>query len=231
MTMAAGPDVSRILAVIAEPSRAAMLASLLGATMLPAGELARCAGVTAQTASGHLLRLLEAGIVAVEVQGRHRYYRLASEQAATAVEALLALAPPPRVRSLRESELLHRLRKARTCYDHLAGELGVALEEALRGSGAIIRRDRDYTLTAAGEGMLAAINIDGETLRCSRRVLARACLDWSERRHHVAGALGAALLSSMIELGWLRRVPGGRALQVTPTGRDGLLTVFGVRVE
>ncbi|MDA8346617.1 MAG: metalloregulator ArsR/SmtB family transcription factor [Thermaerobacter sp.] len=229
--MSGQPDFSSVLSLIAEPSRVAMLVELMEGTMLPAGELARRAGITAQTASGHLSLLAQAGLVKVEAQGRHRYYRLASEPAANALEALLVLAPPTKVRSLRESDALRRLRKARTCYDHVAGELGVALEEALRTRGALVLDGRNYVLTGTGEELLSELGVNVPALRSTRRAFARTCLDWSERRYHVAGALGAAVATQFTELGWLQRIPGGRALCVTQTGREGLEGAFGLRLD
>ncbi|MDA5109076.1 ArsR/SmtB family transcription factor [Brevibacillus thermoruber] len=219
--------------LIGDPSRAAMLLQLMDGRALPAGELARRARISPQTASAHLGKLVAGGLLALETHGRHRYYRLRGPEVAQALEGLLILSPPGPVRSLRESEERKALRFARTCYDHLAGRVGVRLAEQLTHRGWLTRLDAPsaagkWELTPAGEEALAAFGLDIPALRRSRRSFARPCLDWMERRHHLAGALGAALTARLFELGWLRRHPSSRAVILTEAGRTGLHDAFGV---
>lgn len=218
--MPADADVARAAAVIGDPTRAAFLLALSEVDALPATELASRARVPASTASGHLVKLVDAGLVSVEPQGRHRYYRLADPAVARALEALAVIAPERQARSLREATIGEAIREARTCYDHVAGRLGVAIADALVRDGVLQAQETEYVL--ADGARLAAVGIDVDGLASSRRRLARQCLDWSERRHHVAGALGAALASRLFDLGWIERVPGSRAVRVTDTGRQEL---------
>jgi hypothetical protein len=174
-----------------------------------------------------LRRLLDAELLAVEVQGRHRYYRLIDERAARAFEALAALAPVRPFRSLRQYRGTLKLRLARTCYDHLAGKVAVHLANALVEGNVLVQREGKYVLGETGVEQFTAFGLDIPALERTRRSFAHPCLDWSERRHHIAGALGAALLTRMIDLGWLSRYPGNRAVRVHEAGRRGLLEFFG----
>jgi DNA-binding transcriptional ArsR family regulator len=216
-------DVASVAALLADPARARMLDTLLAGQALPAGELARHAGVSPQTASAHLRRLLDGRLLAVEAQGRHRYYRLAGPVVAEALEALALIAPPLPVRSLRQSQRAEALRFARSCYDHLAGAVGVALADSLLRSGALRpAAGRDYEVTPEGERLLGGLGVDVDGLRRQRRALVRDCLDWTERTPHLAGALGAALLERLLGLGWVVRGRVPRGLVLTDAGRDGL---------
>jgi DNA-binding transcriptional ArsR family regulator len=217
-------DIAPVAALMADRARAAMLVALLGGRALAAGELARVAGVSAPTASAHLGRLLDGGLVTVVRQGRHRYYRLAGPQPAEVIEALGRISPRTQVTSLRQCRQAERLRRARSCYDHLAGEAGVALYDALAGGG-LVEAD-PFGTTEKGEERLAELGIDTGALRKARRRFAAECLDWTERRPHLSGALGAALLARFLELDWLER-GAGRELRVTPAGRGGLADSFG----
>lgn len=228
--MNADVNIAAAAALIADPTRAAFLDELLDGRALPAGELARRAGVTASTASNHLAKLIEGGLVSVERSGRHRYFRLASPTVAQALEALSAVAPAKPVRSLRQSQVAEALRSGRTCYDHLAGVLGVRLTQTLVESGSLTSNDSGFELTPAGESRLTEFGIDLPAARRSRRAFAPRCLDWSERRHHLAGALGAALLHRFLDLGWIARADSSRAVQVTPVGQSGLLETFGLHL-
>src|SRR4051794_4814591 len=221
-------DVAAAAELVGHPARAAMLGALMDDRGLPATELAAAAGVTAPTASSHLARLLDGRLVTVERHGRHRYYRLAGHEVAEAVEALARIAPPGPAPAPVAKSTAGELRAARTCYDHLAGVLGVALADALQGDGTLERRDRAFTLSADGEARLRALGVDLDAVRGQRRAFARACLDWSERRDHVAGALGAALLRRLLELGWIERDDRSRAVRVTAAGRTGLAERLGV---
>ena len=211
-----------VAALVAEPARAAILDALMDGRAHRASELARRAGIAPSTASGHLARLLSGGLVLCDVQGRERCYRLASASVAEALEALARLAPPARVRTLRAANRSDVIRTARTCYDHLAGRLGVGLTEALVQEGALVVRDASYELTAAGEKTLARLGVDVGAARARRRSFARACLDWSERRPHLAGALGASLADALLADGWVKRRPNDRGLSVTGEGTSGL---------
>jgi len=195
--MSGDADVAAVAALVAEPSPAAILDALMDGNAHRASELARRAGIAPSTASGHLARLLAGGLVSCDVQGRERCYRLASASTAEALEALARLAPTAQVQSLRAANRGEVARAARTCYDHLAGRLGVCLTEALVDRGALLVRDASYELTAAGEEMLARLGVDVGAARTRRRSFAHACLDWSERRPHLAGALGAALADAL----------------------------------
>ncbi len=220
-------DVAAAAGLFADRTRADLVAALLDGRALTAGELARATDVSAATASTHLRRLLDAGVLAVEAQGRHRYYRLVDERAANAFESLAALAPVRPVRSLRQSRVAVELRVARTCYDHLAGQVAVLLADRCMETGVLTRGEHGFELGEHGAEQLTAFGLDLDEIRRARRSFAHPCLDWSERRHHVAGALGAALLNRMVELGWLTRRPRHRAVRVEPAGRRGLLEVFG----
>jgi DNA-binding transcriptional ArsR family regulator len=222
------PDLSVIAGLIGDPTRAIILSALLSGQSLPASELAYRAHITPQTASEHLSRLVEGGLLDVSRTGRHRYYRLKNAEVARALEALAAISPAPRVRTQPQSADYHALCFARSCYDHLAGKLGVALTHALLDKGYLVADEQSFTLTEAGSGWLAGWSIDESQLRNGRRLFARACLDWSERENHLAGGLGAAVLSHLLADGWVARVPGGRTLRLTEAGRAGFQREFGI---
>jgi len=282
-------DVVPAAALIAEPTRAAMITALLDDRPLAAGELARLAGVSPATASAHLARLLNGGLVTMIKQGRHRYYQLAGPEIAAAMEALahLSTANPVQVRSLRESRDAAALAEARTCYDHLAGRAGVALLEALlaqriltpapgggelaacgpnggapqEGNGATANigghgekgspdgghagyegrhahaapqapiRPEAFEVTADGMATLTSFGLNIGALERTRRRFAGACLDWTERKPHLNGALGAAMTARLLGLGWIERGTRRRAVRVTPAGREGLAATFGWSLE
>lgn len=217
-------DLATVGAAIGDPARALMLNALLGGRALPATDLARIGRVAPSTASGHLARLADARLVEVERQGRHRYYRLAGADVAHALEALAAVAPTGATHSLSAARASDAERAGRSCYDHLAGQLGMAVTDALVDAGALERS----SLALADPASFTALGIDAETTPPGRRPLTRACLDWSERRHHLAGHLGAALLDSLLDRAWVTRAPRGRALRLTDHGRRGLDRVLGV---
>jgi DNA-binding transcriptional ArsR family regulator len=219
--MPVDPNFAHTAALIGDPTRAAMLAALLGGKALTASELAHGACVSPQTASMHLARLLDGGLLRVVASGRHRYYQLAGGHVAQVLETLSTIAPPAQVTSLRQSESARAIRFARTCYDHLAGTVGVALTERLVECDILAQFGDAYQVTATGIAWLADHAIDAERVMHHRRVAARACLDWSERRSHVAGAFGAVLADWLLTQGWLGRVPGSRALRLTEAGRTG----------
>jgi DNA-binding transcriptional ArsR family regulator len=216
-------DVAAVAALIGDRARSAMLHALLDGSQRPAGELARAARVSAPTASGHLRRLVEAGLLDVQPRGRHRYYALAGPPVAAVLEALAVIAPPLPIRSLRQARTAFALAEARSCYDHLAGRAGVALRTALLAAGALEPTGpRDHRLTDRGRVLLDDLGVRSDHLQHSRRMLARDCLDWTERLPHLAGALPAALLDRFVELNWITRRHSDRSLTITELGQHHL---------
>jgi DNA-binding transcriptional ArsR family regulator len=221
--------IAAVAELIGEPARAAILIALADGRALPAGELARAAGVSAQSASGHLGKLVVGGLLAVRNEGRHRYYRMASPEVGHALEALGAIATRPRAPNAERPPETRALHHARLCYDHLAGCVGVKLAESFERSGLIqAEGEREYELGPQGESGFAALGLDVEALRQTRRSFARRCLDWTERRPHLAGALGAALCARLIELEWVARMPKTRAMRITHRGARELAERFGI---
>ncbi len=216
--MADGPSIARIASAIGDHARAEVLSALMADRALTASELATIAGVTKATISAHLARLLDSGLIAVTVQGRHRYFRLAGRDVAELLESLMGVAFRAGAVRLRSSPREPALRKARRCYDHLAGELGVfAFEALLRRK--LLRQDGEaLTLTTAGLAWCRGRDIEVEELSRQRRALCRPCLDWSERRTHLAGSLGTALLDKIEKMGWARRVSTSRIVAFTAAG-------------
>lgn len=229
--MAVEPDIAAVAALIGDQRRAAMLDALLGRAAVSAGELAARAGVRPQTASSHLAKLIAGGLVIVSRKSRMRMYKLAGPHVAQTLEAISLVAPPTRIATLHQSDSSKALRLARTCYDHLAGRLGVLLAEALVARRLLRPRGDGFIVTAAGERSLRSLGIDVESARATRRSFARACLDWSERRDHLAGALGSAIAGRLFELGWIERRRCDRGVQLTAAGRAGLTRRFGVRLD
>jgi DNA-binding transcriptional ArsR family regulator len=229
MTIAYQPDIAPVAALFAEPSRAAMLRALLDGRALTAGELAKVAGVSAATASEHLARLLDGGLVVVRRQGRHRYYELSGPPVADALESLSLISHDMPPRSLRQSGEARALAAARTCYDHLAGRAGVELLDAMLRTGVLVSDEDEYDVTASGSEVLASFGVDVDEVRGSRRRFAGACLDWTQRRSHLNGALGAAITTRLFELGWIARGPRRRSVAITEAGRTGLAQSFGWR--
>jgi DNA-binding transcriptional ArsR family regulator len=234
--MASNAMFAEVAALAGDPARAGMLHALMDGRALIASELARVAGVAPQTASGHLARMTAAGILSVEKQGRHRYHRLASPAVARMMESIMQVASdlePPRKRLTTGPREL-ALRRARTCYDHLAGELGVALTDGLIGCGYAELTSEAGLVTGAGVEFLGRIGVDVAALSARRgkgagRILCRPCLDWSERRSHLAGAVGAAICARSFDKGWIRRIEGTRAVTITPKGLGVFREQFGAR--
>lgn len=216
-----------VASLLGDPSRANILCALLRGDALTAKELAYAARVSPQTASGQLARLSEAGLIVTLRQGRFRYYRLAGRPVAQMLEGIMNVATmrPPRVRPLRMEQ---PMRQARLCYDHCAGRLGVGMLDSLLRRGLIALGDDCGTVTAAGARFFLAFGLDIEALRRQRRIFCGPCLDWSERRPHLAGALGAALARRLFDLGWIERVHGTRTLMITTPGDTALRHLFGV---
>src|SRR6202142_1967806 len=229
-TMKAGPDIAMVAALVGDPARANMLTALMTGRALTASELAHEAGVTPQTASSHLAKLEAGGLIEQEKQGRHRYFRLAAPDVAGVLQGLEGLAArggPLRVRTGPKDPAL---RRARVCYDHLAGDLGVQMLDSMKKQRLLRQRKHDIELTAEGDPFLAkALQISAESLAHPRRPLCKACLDWSERRHHLAGTLGAALMTRFTELKWAARdaTPGSRVVNFTRTGERRFAALFG----
>lgn len=206
-----GPSIASIAALIGEHTRAEILTALMGGQALTATELSTHASVTKQTLSTHLAKLTEANLLAVESQGRHRYFRLADEDVARLLESLMGVAFRAGAVRLRSSPREPALRKARICYDHLAGDMGVMVYEALTKRGLLRVKKSGPELTPAGAAHFARLGVLVDELPAGRRPLCRACLDWSVRRHHLAGTLGAALLQRLYKLGWARRQGGANS--------------------
>jgi DNA-binding transcriptional ArsR family regulator len=222
-----GPNITNIAAMIGDHARAEVLTVLMSGMALTATELADAAGVTRQTISAHLAKLGDAGLLSVESQGRHRYFRIADAEVAQLLESLMGMTFGLGTVRVRSSPREPALRKARVCYDHLAGELGVLVYEKLAGRGAFTLGADGIALSSSGWDAVGALGIEADTLKASRRPFCRTCLDWSERRHHLAGQLGTALLERFLLLGWARRVPGSRVLAFTAEGEAKLRAWLG----
>jgi DNA-binding transcriptional ArsR family regulator len=231
------PQFAAIAALLGDPARANIVRALMDGRARTAKELALIAGVTAQTASGHLGKLAAAELLSVLAQGRHRYYRLANSLVACTIESLMALAgerPLPRHRH--NSALTGALRSARTCYDHLAGRLGVRIHDHLLHEGCLLPgqeddghgHGHDYEVSTSGRLLLARLGIDVDAVARQKRGFARPCLDWSERVPHLAGGLGAAIAGRCFELGWIARRADSRAVRLTAAGETGLKALFGI---
>jgi len=223
--------IPRIAHLLADPARATILRALIDGTMRPAGELAYTANISAQSASGHLTKLLDGGLLVAEAQGRHRYFRLANAQVADAIESLASLSAAMQPRAPRSplpsTSVPAQFLNARTCYDHLAGEMAVRVCEAMLKARWLTPEGRDFLVTRSGEKALAALDVNLDAARRSRRVFARACVDLTQRRPHVGGALGAALLDVYVERGWILRARRSRVVTITPRGRESFRQVFG----
>ncbi|PSH69708.1 transcriptional regulator [Phyllobacterium brassicacearum] len=223
---------AEIAALAGDPGRASMLNGLMDGRALTASELAQLAGITAQTASSHLTKMTEAGLLQVEKQGRHRYHRLASPAVAQMIESIMRIAAPEvSVKAVRTGPRDAALRAGRTCYDHLAGHLGVSITDALIDAGHLELGIDAGEVTDSGLVLFDRAGIDVDVIAKRGRILCRPCLDWSERRPHLAGAIGAALCSHCFDNGWIRRIEGTRAVSVTPNGQRQLRETFGVSLS
>jgi DNA-binding transcriptional ArsR family regulator len=226
--MTADVRMAEVAALVGDPARANILAALMCGRALTAGELVRAAGVSAQTTSGHLARLAEGRLIACVKQGRHRYYRIASPRVAEMLESIMAVVADAPARHRPSSKLDDAMRAARTCYDHLAGKLGVGLTGALCARGHVALADDGGEVTRSGIAFFEEFGVDLAAARARRRIFCRPCLDWTERRPHLGGSVGAALAQRCFDLGWVERMREGRALLVTPKGRRGFGERFGL---
>ncbi len=219
-------DIAEVGRLLADPSRATFLQALMDQRARTTGELARLARVAPSTASEHLSRLADGRLLTVEAQGRHRYYRLADPKVAELLESIMALTPQPL--ASRAPRVGFDLRFARTCYDHLAGSVATAIYDQLTATAALTVSPEGIELTPDGAARLRSLGIDADELQRGRRPLARACLDWTERRHHLAGALGAALLDTFREQKWVKSRGEPRALSLTTAGQRALAEHFAI---
>jgi DNA-binding transcriptional ArsR family regulator len=221
-----GPDIARVANLVGDPARANMLTALMGGTALTASELAMEAGVTLPTASSHLSKLMDGGLLTVVSQGRHRYYGLANPQIAAMIEAITGVAAIVGPKRVRPGPREATMREARICYDHLAGEQAVAMFDGFLARGILAEKVGGVGLGKAGNGFFEAVGIDPISLAKGRRPLCRTCLDWSARRSHLAGALGAAILDKIITEKWARRDPASRAIIFSPKGKHAFAETF-----
>ncbi|MBR1233720.1 metalloregulator ArsR/SmtB family transcription factor [Bradyrhizobium sp. AUGA SZCCT0222] len=228
--MKAGPDIAMVASLVGDPARANMLTGLMTGRALTATELAHEAGITPQTASSHLAKLEAGGLIEQEKQGRHRYYRLADPDVAGVLEGLAGLAARAGHMRVRTGPKDPALRRARICYDHLAGDLGVQMLDSMKKQKLVRQSKETIELTGEGKRFMAkSLQIDADTLAHPRRPVCKACLDWSERRHHLAGTLGAAVMSRFTELNWAARdtAPGSRVVNFTRNGEKRFAALFG----
>lgn len=222
-------SITSIASLIGDRARTAVLTALMADRALTATELASIADVTKQTISAHLAKLVDAGLITVESHGRHRYFRLADQDVAHLLETLIGIAFRTGAVTHRASAREPELRRARVCYDHLGGEVGVLIYESLLRRDALAMTDEGLILTDSGLNLFNQMGINTDAVLAQRRALCRPCLDWSERRHHLAGALGAALLARIFELDWARKAKNSRVVSFTPAGDKALWTMFGTR--
>lgn len=228
--MSNAPQIAEVAALVGDPARASMLCALLGGRALTATELSFAAGVSPQTTSGHLAKLAAANLLVQMKQGRHRYYRLAGPQVGQMLEGIMnvALNGPPRYQP--KSRVDEEMRHARTCYDHIAGALGVALADSMTGRDLVVLGDEAGEVTPAGLEFLSRLGVDLPAARAKRRVFCRPCLDWTERRPHIGGAVGAALAQRCLDLKWVERMRDHRALTITAAGRRGFREFFALSI-
>lgn len=223
-----GPDIARLAALIGDPARANMLTELLDGRALTASELAGVAGVTAQTASSHLGKMLDGGLLQQRKQGRHRYFALADDEVAAVLEGLMGLAAGTGAMRVRPGPKEAQMRVARVCYNHLAGQKGVQLYQSLIARGMLIEDAERVSITPQGADFVTNFGVDIAELQAGRSVLCRSCLDWSERRSHLSGSLGRAMLARMEALGWIKREGDSRMLRLTRAGERAFDAAFPV---
>jgi DNA-binding transcriptional ArsR family regulator len=230
-TMSDTPGPTSVDALNAQPAQASLLQILMDGRSRTASELADATGITRPATSFHLARLVDGRWLRIDRQGRHRYFRLANQDVAGLLESMIFVSGNRQQIDERFGPRPTDLRRARMCYDHIAGELGVGIVESLTKTGALVETGDDFQLTAAGERYVLDLGIDVAAARRRRRHFARTCIDWSERRPHLAGALGAAIADRFVDLDWIRRQPGQRTLSITPTGQRELKAALGIDIQ
>jgi len=221
-----GPDIARIASLVGDPARANMLTALMDGGALTASELALEAGITGQTASSHLSKLMDGGLLCLTAQGRHRYYGLANTQVAAMLETIMGVAATVGPQRVRPGPREATMREARICYDHLAGDQAVTMLDGFLERGILIRSGERIAMGKAGPSFFRAVGIEPDAFKGSRRPVCRACLDWSVRRAHLAGSLGAAIFDKIISEKWARREPGSRAVIFSPPGKRAFEKAF-----
>lgn len=217
-------------ALIGDPTRAVIMWTLLDGRAFTATELAIVANTSPQNISMHLTKLLDGDLLSVEKQGRHKYYRFSNKEVAYAVEAMASLIPKPEIRSKKETENYHPIKYCRTCYDHLAGKIGVALTDSLLEQKIILNKNDTFQISAEGKKWFSDFGINIEEAQKQKRIFLKPCLDWSERRNHLSGSIGALLLNKMITEDWLRKTKNSRAVIITGKGEKELLKHFKIVV-
>ncbi|MBY0121619.1 helix-turn-helix transcriptional regulator [Bacillus sp. S/N-304-OC-R1] len=228
--MSIHPNITALTALLAEKSRATILAALMDGKFHTASELAYMATIKPQTASFHLAKLEENNLVISEKNGRFRYFRIANDEVANTLEIFMSISPPPEVRSLKQSSQLKRLENARTCYDHLAGRVSVNLTNIMQEEGYLERCNKKFIVSAKGELFFRDLGVDLVGLSKKRRSFSHSCLDWSERTHHLGGALGNGLFERYIELGWIETKANSREIVITTRGKSGFKDFFGLEI-
>ncbi|WP_243522340.1 helix-turn-helix transcriptional regulator [Bacillus pseudomycoides] len=223
-------NVAKIASLISDTSRATILVQLLDGRPHPATELAHAAKIKPQTASFHLQKLYEAQIIDVEKHGRHRYYKIANHEIAESLENILYLAPPEPVQSFKQSKGSKEIQYARTCYDHLAGKIGVEITNSLLDNEILIKDGLQFKVTKKGQEFFEGFDIDLNSLHKKRRFFSKCCLDWSERQHHLAGSLGNAILEKMLKENWIIRAEHSRAIHITPLGKRKIYETFSIQI-
>jgi DNA-binding transcriptional ArsR family regulator len=226
--MTADARMAEVAALVGDPTRANILAALMGGRALTSGELVRAANVSPQTTSGHLTKLTDGRLVSCVRQGRHRYYRIATPRVAEMLEGIMGVVADAAPRHRPPSKRDEAMRAARTCYNHLAGQLGVGLTDALCGRGHVVLTEEGGEVTESGVAFFQQFGTDVAAARSRHRIFCKPCLDWTERRPHLGGTVGALLAERCFDLGWLQRLPDSRALLITPKGRRGLGEMFGL---
>ncbi|TFB13487.1 ArsR family transcriptional regulator [Filobacillus milosensis] len=226
--MDVNPNMALVAAIISDKTRSKMIFIMLDGRFHSASELAYMAGIKPQTATFHLKKMTEAQIIKVEKQGRHKYFGIKDPGVASVLETFLSIAPQFEVRSLKKSPRDKALRSARTCYDHLAGNLGVKLVSALEKKGVLVKENDKYEVTNEGIEFLATLQINIYELKKKRRSFSHKCLDWSERKHHMGGALGNAIFEKILEFGWIKRLPNTRAIKITTLGEEHIPKIFNI---
>ncbi|RAT06461.1 transcriptional regulator [Bacillus cereus] len=224
-------NVSEVALLIRSKSRAQILTYLLDGKAYPASELAHVAKIQTKTAIYHLSRMIEKEIISIEKHGKHRYYRLSNSEISQILKLLLVITPQEKDMPFRQPSQSSELRYARTCYDHLAGTLGVAITNSLLDKGYLVKKDLYFHITKSGQAFLTEFDIDVNAIKQKKRIFAKACLDSTEREHHLAGSLGNVLLEKLLQLNWIQRVPKSRAIKVTPNGKKKLKQIFSIPIS